>query len=395
MSVEIAAYCGLRGTSPPPNPSREWRKLHALYLAVCGANGKKFPGLDDVAALMLLCYIGPDRKRGAARRHVLLEGAAGTAKTELTKAVAEALECYTSGLQNPTDTAHARIQGTPDLLPSAFVGYEARKDANTFEFHDGDMLKNSTVYHVDEINRIPSRTLSVLLEAMAEGQVTLNSLLVPAANRRRKLPWLFVVGTQNPGSFIGTNALPEPLLDRFMVRVIMPYPEQELLSGLLHSLDATASASLNPNQIKLRVNALRKLLARIVGKAGTPPADRNVDLARDVAAILLASWPLEAASLIPNLLDQIPHQRRLRALVDDHLEYGLGVRAGQALRDLSSVVAWSRTGGRLDATVTRRDVEAVAPFVLSHRLRVKAGRCTQMDFVRRWLQQVWQWRDSA
>jgi len=426
MKPVIAPYCGFLGDPPPAAaPAPDWQAVRGLYTSVCGAHGDKFPGLGDVVAVLVLCYIAPERARGAARRHALLEGAPGTAKTELTKAVAESLECFAEGKTHPGGKMYARIQGTPDLLPSAFTGYEARTKKGVFRFRGGELLGPTSVYHVDELNRIPSRTLAVLLEAMAEGQVTLNSLLVPTSKRRRKLPWLFIVGTQNPGAFVGTNPLPEPLLDRFMVRVIMPYPERPLLAGLLHSLDATGGQPLNAHPWLIDFDALRRKVALLIGTsdpaqakaaASTPAAVRapgpvpppppippappapvryNLNTAEDIAAVLMASWPLEAAGLIPGLQDQLPHQRRLRALVDENLEYGLGVRAGQALRDLASAAAWSRNHGLIDPVpaVTRADVELVAPFVLSHRLRFKPGRCSrpedQMDFVRALLQHAW------
>jgi|GEM_PF-5669591 len=431
MKPVIAPYCGFQGSPPSTaTPTPDWHAVRALFTSICGAAGDKFPGLDDVAALLILCYIAPERARGAARRHALLEGAPGTAKTELTKAVAESLECYAAGLTHPSGKMYARIQGTPDLLPSAFTGYEARTKKGLFRFRGGELLGPTSVYHVDELNRIPSRTLAVLLEAMAEGQVTLNSLLVPTSKRRRKLPWLFVVGTQNPGAFVGTNPLPEPLLDRFMIRVIMPYPERPLLAGLLHSLDATGGQPLNTHPWLIDFDALRQKVALIIGTSdpakvavmslvpaavqapspapspapawvpGPVPLRHNLTISEDIAAVLLASWPLGAASLIPGLQDQLPHQRRLRSLVDENLEYGLGVRAGQALRDLASAVAWSRNHGVIDPVpaVSRADVELVAPFVLPHRLRFKPGRCArpedQMDFARALLQQAWAWRDS-
>ena len=394
----VATYCGLSGSDSPPNANPAWTDFREIYRSIVGANGEKFAGLNDVAALMLLSYLAPRRDRGAAPRHVLLEGAAGTAKTELTKAVAGSLECFGEGTPVPSRKKYARVQGSPDLLPSAFVGYEARNTKGLFRFNKGDLLKETAVYHVDEINRIPSRTLSVLLEAMAEGQVTLSSLVVKAGLRQPKLPWLFVVGTQNPGSFVGTNPLPEPLLDRFMIRVIMPFPDRGGLVDVIHALDSTATGQQNPNLTKLNFDAMRGAIARIVGKDASGTSF-NHELAEDIMAVVLGSWPLEASGLIPNLQGQVPHHRQLRTLVDNHLEYGLGVRAGQALRDLASAVAWSRTGGQIPTTVTRVDLEKIAPYVLSHRLRFKPGQCVrpsdQMDFVGQLLHKVWQWRDYA
>lgn len=402
----VAAYCSFETDDASDG---ELHKLRGVFRAIVGGRDRqRFPGLNDITALMLLCYVSPSRTRGEARRHVLLEGAPGTAKSELTKAVGKALMEF----GKPTrEAGYLRIQGTPDLLPANFTGSELRKRDGAFEFVKGPLVQDTSILHVDEINRISSRTLAVLFEAMAEAQVTLTSLLVEPDKRECDLEWLFVVGTQNPASFIGTNLLPEPLLDRFMVRAVMPYPGKDLLSSLILSLedDPPPGALPQPRRKKKEVTAedkvafaeIRKRTSEVVGaplNGSDTPTRRNKSIANDIAAVLLASWPSEAAGSIPELRRQLPVEKRLRTLVDTSLDQGLGVRAGQSLRDLASAVAWCRSGGKVDTVVAREDMELIAPYVLGHRLRFKPGTFRtpdeQMAFVSRFLNLVWQWQDS-
>jgi MoxR-like ATPase len=143
-----------------------------------------------------------------ARGHMLLEGVPGVAKTTLVKAFAAALGCSVR-----------RIQFTPDLLPADITGtYVLNPKNGEFSFRAGPIFAN--VVLADEINRAPAKTQSALLEAMQEGQVTVEG-------QRFELPQPFVVlATQNPLDLEGTYPLPEAQVDRFLVQVRLGYPSR-------------------------------------------------------------------------------------------------------------------------------------------------------------------------
>ena len=137
--------------------------------------------------------------------HVLIEDIPGVGKTTLALAFARALELNES-----------RVQFTPDVLPSDVTGYSVPDSAGGMRYQPGAVLCN--LFLADELNRATSRTQSALLEAMEEGQVTVDGVSHP-------LPKPFtVIATQNPTGAAGTQLLPDSQMDRFMVRLSMGYP---------------------------------------------------------------------------------------------------------------------------------------------------------------------------
>jgi MoxR-like ATPase len=171
-------------------------------------------GKDDVVRLALVSLF--------ARGHLLIEGVPGVGKTTLGQAIARALDC---GFQ--------RVQFTSDMLPSDVLGitiYSASEQQ--FEFKHGPIFTN--ILLADEINRTTPKTQSALLEAMNEGQVTMDvqSYALPQ-------PFL-VIATQNPVEHHGTYPLPESQLDRFLMRVRMGYPDGDAEREILRSEAGTA-----------------------------------------------------------------------------------------------------------------------------------------------------------
>src|ERR1700757_4874462 len=166
-------------------------------------------GKDDVIRLALVSVF--------ARGHLLIEGVPGVGKTTLAQALARAIDC-----------TFQRVQFTSDMLPSDVLGisvYSATEQE--FEFKRGPVFTN--VLLADEINRTTPKTQSALLEAMNEGQVT-----VDAHSYELPQPFL-VIATQNPVEHHGTYPLPESQLDRFLMRVRMGYPDAQAEREILRA----------------------------------------------------------------------------------------------------------------------------------------------------------------
>jgi len=180
-----------------------------------------------------------------ARGHVLLEDRPGLGKTTLAKALAESLA-----------GRFARVQCTPDLLPSDITGFNLfNQKTREFEFRPGPVF--SDVLLADEINRATPRTQSALLEAMAERQVTVDAERFPLAEA------FFVIATQNPHEQHGTYPLPEAQLDRFAMRLEIGYPDADDERAIL----AAAVADADP--------LLPWLVDRRVARVGDSPADQD------------------------------------------------------------------------------------------------------------------------
>ena len=179
----------------------ERKDIQALAKRVGQQIQKVIVGGDETLELMLCAMI--------ARGHVLLEDVPGTGKTVMAKSLAKSLDC-----------GFARIQFTPDLLPSDVTGlsvYNAQQ--GEFEFKPGPVFTN--ILLADEINRATPRTQSALLECMEERQVT-----VDGVTRKLAEPFL-VIATQNPIETQGTFPLPEAQLDRFLMKLKPGYPTTE------------------------------------------------------------------------------------------------------------------------------------------------------------------------
>jgi MoxR-like ATPase len=183
--------------------------VREVYERLCGSVRRAVVGKDRVVDLCLISLL--------AGGHVLLTDIPGVGKTTLAKAISSSIAANFS-----------RIQFTPDLLPSDITGtsiYDPREVR--FRWMPGPVF--APVLLADEINRATPRTQSALLEAMAEGQVTVEG-------ETRPLPEpFFVVATQNPHQFHGTYPLPEGQLDRFMVATSMGYPERRAELGIVRA----------------------------------------------------------------------------------------------------------------------------------------------------------------
>jgi len=199
---------------------------------------KVIRGKDDVVRLALVSIL--------ARGHLLIEGVPGVGKTTLGQAIARALDC-----------SFQRVQFTSDMLPSDVLGisvYSASEQQ--FEFKRGPIFTN--VLLADEINRTTPKTQSALLEAMNEGQVTVDAHSYPLPQ-----PFL-VIATQNPVEHHGTYPLPESQLDRFLMRLRMGYPDGDAEREILRSEAGAAQLeSLQPVLSGVDVLEMQHLVAQV------------------------------------------------------------------------------------------------------------------------------------
>lgn len=164
--------------------------------------GKIIVGQDEIIDGLLIGLLVPGG-------HILLEGVPGTAKTLMVKILAFGV-----------DSSFKRVQFTPDVLPSDIIGTTVYNfQSGTFNVKKGPIFTN--FFLADEINRTPPKTQSALLEAMAEGQVTIDGDTQGLAQ-----PFM-VVATQNPLEYEGTFPLPEAQLDRFFLKLLVDYPSKE------------------------------------------------------------------------------------------------------------------------------------------------------------------------
>src|SRR5687767_11862525 len=186
---------------PPSLSSDKLAHVSQLARAITEEVGRAFIGPPAITEALLVALL--------ARGHVLIEGVPGVAKTTLVKAFSQTLGC-----------SYRRIQFTPDLLPSDITGtYILDMRTSEFVLRQGPIFCN--VLLGDEINRAPAKTQSALLEAMQEGQVTIDG-----ETRQLDQPFI-VLATQNPIEHEGTYPLPEAQVDRFLIKLTMTYPALE------------------------------------------------------------------------------------------------------------------------------------------------------------------------
>ena len=280
---------------------------------------KVFRGHDDVVEQLLTClYAGG---------HVLLEGVPGLGKTTLVRVLSASLAL-----------SFRRIQFTPDLMPGDILGLRLlEEDAagrKHFTFQRGPVFAN--VVLADEINRASPRTQSALLEAMAEGRVTLFGESQPLESP------FFLVATENPIEMEGTYPLPEAQLDRFLYKVVLGLPTLEETVAVLA---ATAErpppieSVVRPVLSREQVERLRQLTREV------PASSEMVELA---ARVVLATQPGGDAP----------------ADIKRYVRHGASPRGGQAL--LWTAKARALVRGRLH--VALEDIEAALAPALRHRL---------------------------
>jgi MoxR-like ATPase len=256
--------------------------------------------------------------------HLLVEGAPGLAKTKAIKTLADGIE----------GDFH-RIQFTPDLLPSDVTGTDIYRPENgTFEFQPGPIFNNLAL--ADEINRAPAKVQSALLEAMAEGQVSVG-------RNTYQLPELFMVmATQNPIEQEGTYPLPEAQLDRFLLHVTVGYPSLEAEKKILRLARAEASHV----------------------EVAQPERISQSDIFNARKQILDIHMSDSVENYIVQLVDASRRPAGLDAELAQWLEFGVSPRGTIALDRCARAHAW--LAGK--DFVSPDDVQAVIHDIFRHRL---------------------------
>ena len=300
---------------PLQKNSSENDRLERLKDALSTVN-QIIMGKEEQVKLAFSCLL--------ARGHLLIEDLPGVGKTTLAHALAAVI-----------GVRYQRIQFTSDLLPADILGVSIyRRDLENFEFHPGPIFAELVL--ADEINRATPKSQSALLEAMAEGQVTIEG-------QTHILPKpFFVIATQNPLDLVGTFPLPDSQLDRFLLSLSLGFPEPEVERELLIAKD--------------RILMLRDTQAVI-------SPDDVLQLSNDCQKVHVSEALLD---YVQALLSETRNSR--------WFETGLSPRAGIAMLHCSKAFAFLE--GR-DFAIPE-DVKAVFPGLARHRMTVPHGMETSV-----------------
>ncbi len=255
--------------------------------------------------------------------HLLIEDLPGMGKTTLAHLLAKLF-----------DLDYSRIQFTSDMLPADIIGVSIfNKNSSEFNFHPGPVF--SQLVLADEINRATAKTQSALLEAMEEQQITTDGVTYPLDNP------FFVIATQNSHTQAGTFPLPESQLDRFLMRIVLGYPDRRTERGILAGADR------------------RELL-------------QDIKPVFNVKQLLKMQQQVRSLHISPALLDYVQDILQF-SRHSRHFSTGLSPRAGLAL--LHAAQAWAFINNR--DMVIPDDVKAILPAIVLHRLIVKEDQnCT-------------------
>ncbi|RDZ26403.1 AAA family ATPase [Lysobacter silvisoli] len=266
--------------------------------------GKAFIGQDEVLDQILIALL--------AGGHVLIEGVPGLGKTLVVRALSKALDC-----------GYARVQFTPDLMPSDISGHAVYDPkTETFNIRRGPVFTNLLL--ADEINRAPAKTQSALLEAMQELQVTIEGHSFELA------PPFLTLATQNPVEQEGTYPLPEAQLDRFLLKVLIGYPSRADEKRMVSAVAQGRSASdFDLSQVQ-RVLGPEEIVAMQLGTALVTVDEAVIDYAvriagatRDWPGIALGAGPRGSLALVRAARAQAVLQGRDFVTPDDVREIAI------------------------------------------------------------------------
>lgn len=308
--------------TPTPGPRRDdiaaVERLRDAFQRLKAEMGKVIVGQQAVLEELLIAIF--------ARGHCLLVGVPGLAKTLMIHTLADAL-----------NLTYNRVQFTPDLMPSDITGTEViQEDKATgvrqFKFLRGPIFANIVL--ADEVNRTPPKTQAALLEAMQERQVTVGG-------KRHRLPDpFFVLATQNPIEQEGTYPLPEAQLDRFMLNILVDYPEEA------EEVDV----------VRLTTSGAKPAVAKVLS------GHDILELQEVVRNVPVAPYLIEYAVRLARATRR--GKGEVPEFVRDYISWGAGPRASQYL--VLAAKARAVLHGRFH--VAADDIRSVAPPVLRHRI---------------------------
>ncbi|MBP5702372.1 MAG: MoxR family ATPase [Lachnospiraceae bacterium] len=233
-----------------------------------------FVGKEDVVENVLICLL--------AGGHVLIEDVPGVGKTTLARVLAGSV-----------DMSFGRIQFTPDTLPGDVTGLSVyNMKTGEFEYREGAIMRS--IILADEINRTSPKTQSALLEAMAEGSVTVDGTKYDLPN-----PFM-VIATQNPTEFIGTYPLPEASVDRFMMRLSIGYPgKDEEIKLARNHIEGRTADKIKPVCSASEVLEMKKKVREVTVADGCLAYAREIiELTRSESRFILGASPRALLSLM-------------------------------------------------------------------------------------------------
>ncbi len=283
--------------------------LNEAVVSIRNEIKKIIVGQDEMVKLIITALL--------ADGHVLIEGVPGVAKTLTAKLVAKSV-----------NAGFSRIQFTPDLMPSDVLGTPVFNPREaSFEFKKGPVFSN--IILVDEINRAPAKTQSALLEIMEERQATVDGKTYPMAS-----PFM-VLATQNPVEQEGTYRLPEAQLDRFLFKIVVPYPSEIEEVAILTQFHSMGNIS------------AMEMIKPVLG------SEQIASLRRQVKTQIIEEKLLQ-------FIARLIHQTR------NHKSIYLGASPRASLSIMNASKAMAAIQGR--DFVTPEDILAVIPPVLRHRI---------------------------
>jgi MoxR-like ATPase len=279
-----------------------------IYARIQGEMRKKIAGKSETIELMIIAMV--------ADGHAILEGVPGVAKTTMTKALAATVKAD-----------FKRIQGTSDLEPKDVMGYSYIDSDSSVKFMKGPIFTN--ILLIDELNRVPQKTMSAMLETLEERQVTIGGVTIPL------LKPFVTFATQNPLKVEGTEQIPKVLADRFLMKIDVDYPSMVEEEQMLRMKEKEEEITENV----------------IIDTAG-------------VIALQEEAKKVEMPDEVDDYIAKIVNATR----TEMHVVMGASPRADIAFMMCGKAKAYLEGRGKVE----KSDIKSLAKPILSHRITVRS-----------------------